>query len=68
MILQNKSIHKYLCVGLDSDYEKLPEVIRRIILFLKAFLFNKEIVDATIDLVAAYKPNLVFYSACGADG
>ncbi len=69
MILQNKSIHKYLCVGLDSDYEKLPEVIRKNNSVSQSiFLFNKEIVDATIDLVAAYKPNLVFYSAYGADG
>lgn len=69
MILSNQNVRKYLCVGLDSDYEKLPEVIRKgNSISQSIFLFNKEIIDATIDLIAAYKPNLVFYSAYGVEG
>ncbi|MBI3282858.1 hypothetical protein HYZ70_02170 [Candidatus Curtissbacteria bacterium] len=58
-----------LCVGLDSDYEKLPEVVRKNhSLERSIYLFNKHIVDATHDLVVAYKPNIVFYSGYGIDG
>lgn len=49
-----------LCVGLDPDPSLMPKV---------GFLeFNKAIVDATADLVCAYKPNLAFYEARGIDG
>lgn len=49
-----------LCVGLDPDPEKmaLPDVAA----------FNREIVQATRDLVCAYKPNLAFYEALGRQG
>ncbi len=55
-----------LCVGLDADYDKLP-------VHIKAgadplFAFNKAIIDATADLVCAYKPNSAFYEALGEDG
>lgn len=58
---------KFLCVGLDSDYDKLPKSIKgkpaeRI------FKFNKAIIDATADLVVAYKPNSAFYEAKGIEG
>jgi orotidine-5'-phosphate decarboxylase len=55
-----------LCVGLDTDYTKLPESIKTSQDAL--FAFNKEIIDATADLVCAYKPNSAFYEAHGADG
>ena len=49
-----------LCIGLDPDPALMPKV---------GFLdFNKAIVDATADLVCAYKPNLAFYEALGVDG
>ncbi|MEK7517856.1 MAG: orotidine-5'-phosphate decarboxylase [Patescibacteria group bacterium] len=55
-----------LCVGLDTDLEKIPKRI------LKKknpiFEFNKEIIDATHDLVCSYKPNIAFYEAYGIDG
>lgn len=55
-----------LCVGLDPDLEKIPKHL------LKAgdpiFSFNKKIIDATYDLVCAYKPNIAFYEAYGING
>ena len=63
---QIKSKNSYLCVGLDSDIEKLPKHL------LKEpdpiFAFNKQIIDATIDYAVAYKPNLAFYESQGAKG
>ncbi len=50
-----------LCVGLDIDPERMPENTG-------IFEFNKAIIDATSDLVCAYKPNLAFYEALGNDG
>lgn len=56
----------FLCVGLDSDIEKIPEHL------LgnedPVFEFNKQIIDATIDLAVAYKPNLAFYESRGIEG
>lgn len=62
-ITKNNSL---VCVGLDSDFAKLP-------VHLKSdpdalFTFNKAIIDATADLVCAYKPNSAFYEALGHDG
>lgn len=55
---KNKSL---LCVGLDPDPELMPDKIG-------VFEFNKAIIDATADLVCAYKPNLAFYETLGAEG
>jgi len=49
-----------LCIGLDPDPELMPE--------MEVFAFNKAIIDATRDLVCAYKPNLAFYEALGVEG
>lgn len=49
-----------LCVGLDPDPKLMPKV--------SVFEFNREIIDATSDLVCAYKPNLAFYEAMGIEG
>jgi orotidine-5'-phosphate decarboxylase len=54
---KNKS---WLCIGLDPDPEFLPEV--------DVLQFNKAIIEATCDLVCAYKPNLAFYEALGSKG
>jgi orotidine-5'-phosphate decarboxylase len=56
----------FLCVGLDSDVRKLPTSLQREPHPMLAF--NKAIVDATAPYTVAYKPNLAFYEACGADG
>ncbi|MCK5212747.1 MAG: orotidine-5'-phosphate decarboxylase [Dehalococcoidia bacterium] len=50
-----------LCVGLDPDPRLMPAG-------LSIAQFNKEIIDATKDLVCAYKPNLAFYEAEGIKG
>ena len=49
-----------VCVGLDPDPTKMP--------IKDLFEFNREIIDSTKDLVAAYKPQLAFYEALGLDG
>src|SRR5260221_6643560 len=61
-----KKSNSLLCIGLDSDMGKLPASIKD-----KAnaqFEFNKAIIDATHDLVCAYKPNSAFYEGAGAQG
>jgi orotidine-5'-phosphate decarboxylase len=50
-----------LCVGLDPDLKLMPEKI-------SVYEFNKAIIDATADLVCAYKPNFAFYEAMGNEG
>lgn len=56
----------FLCIGLDTDLSQLPLHIKDSKWPL--FQFNKEIIDNTHDLCVAYKPNLAFYEAEGADG
>ena len=50
-----------LCIGLDPDLSLMPEGFG-------VFEFNKAIIEATTDLVCAYKPNIAFYEALGSDG
>lgn len=62
------SLGKFLCVGLDSDFEKIPEAARQAGVGETILAFNRAIVDATKDLVCAYKPNSAFYEAHGDEG
>lgn len=62
-IVEKKS---FLCVGLDSDIQKLPKHL--LSTDDPIFNFNKEIIDATQDLAVAYKPNLAFYESQGVAG
>ncbi|MBN1466230.1 orotidine-5'-phosphate decarboxylase [candidate division KSB1 bacterium] len=55
-----------LCVGLDSDIEKMPRALRASKNPL--FDFNRAIIDATADYAAAFKVNLAFYEAHGVGG
>jgi orotidine-5'-phosphate decarboxylase len=55
---QNNSL---LCVGLDPDPGLMPDRVG-------IFEFNKEIIDATSDLVCSYKVNLAFYEYLDTDG
>lgn len=58
--------HSLLCVGLDPEEERLPSCLRG---QADRFLaFGQAIVEATADLVCAYKPNLAFYEALGLEG
>ena len=56
----------YLCVGLDTDPEKIPAHLRDS--EDPIFEFNRQIIDATRDLCVAYKPNTAFYEALGSKG
>lgn len=62
----------FVCVGLDSDYEKIPDSISLPKLPLRKgtaiWKFNRFRVEATKDLVCAYKPNTAFYEEHGDDG
>ena len=62
-ILRKKS---FLCIGLDTDLDKIPSHL------LDGedplFEFNKAIIDATHHLCVAYKPNTAFYEAYGIKG
>jgi orotidine-5'-phosphate decarboxylase len=59
----------FVCVGLDADFQRLPEVVKRAGSIEDAlFTFNRGIIDATHDLVCAYKPNAAFYEAQGDAG
>lgn len=64
----------FVCVGLDSDHRKIPDVGPMQKAAYDAhpwpyaavqLAFNKAIVDATADIVCAYKPNSAFYEALG---
>jgi orotidine-5'-phosphate decarboxylase len=66
LVEQIRKKKSYLCVGLDTDIEKIPEHL------LKSddpiFEFNKAIIDATHEYCVAYKPNIAFYEALGPKG
>jgi len=59
-------VNSLVCVGLDSDFEKLPERFKT--MEFPQFGFNKMIIDETVEFAAAYKPNSAFYEARGTKG
>src|SRR5438034_6874161 len=63
---QIKKKNSYLCVGLDTDLEKIPKHL--LSYDDPVFEFNKQIIDATKDFCIAYKPNLAFYESLGPKG
>lgn len=66
---QIRSKRAMLCVGLDTDYAKLPECVKSGRSVPEAVLeFNRRIVDATAPHCVAFKPNLAFYEYLGAAG
>jgi len=63
-LIQRK--RSFLCVGLDSDLNKIP---KHLLTFEDpVFEFNKQIIDATLQYTVAYKPNLAFYESRGIKG
>ncbi len=52
-----------LCVGLDTDAKFLPSIVKSA--SNPVLEFNRRIIEATHDLVCAYKLNLAFYDALG---
>jgi len=65
---QIKRTNSLVCVGLDPDPTRLPQRLRDLGRKAAIVEFNRAIVEATSDLVCAYKPNLAFYLAQGLDG
>ena len=62
-------IHKkksFLCIGLDTDLDKIPPHL--LTEEDPIFAFNKAIIDATHHLCVGYKPNIAFYEAYGLKG
>jgi len=66
LVAQIREKQSFLCVGLDTDLEKIPQHL------LEeedpVFAFNKAIIDATKDYCVAYKPNIAFYECLGPKG
>jgi orotidine-5'-phosphate decarboxylase len=61
-----ESHQSMLCVGLDIDPRKVPAGCNDNVKGLARFALR--IIEATSDIVAAYKPNLAFYEALGTEG
>lgn len=62
-IFEKKS---FLCVGLDTDIQKIPECLKEE--DDPIYAFNKSIIDATAPYCISYKPNLAFYESLGGKG
>jgi orotidine-5'-phosphate decarboxylase len=65
LVHAQQSSGSLMCVGLDPDPEKLPQEFFGQAAPLHAF--DRRIVDATAKIAAAYKPQIAFYSALGAE-
>ena len=66
LIQQIRTKKSFLCVGLDSDIDKIPHSLKS---HSNPILeFNKRIIDATKDFCVAYKPNIAFYERMGSKG
>ena len=66
LIHQIKTKRSFLCVGLDTDIEKIPPHL--LDHADPVFEFNRQIIEATEDLCVAYKPNIAFYEDKGVAG
>ena len=66
LIAQIKAKKSMLCVGLDTDMDKLPEGVER---SMKGMVgFNRNIIEATHKYAVAYKINTAFYEQYGSEG
>ena len=63
---QIRSKRSFLCVGLDTDVNKIPRHL--LSQDDPVFAFNRAIVDATAPYAVCYKPNMAFYEESGAKG
>lgn len=66
LVNQIKKKKSFLCVGLDTDLNKIPKHL--LDTEDPIFEFNKQIIDATKDFCVAYKPNIAFYEMLGTKG
>jgi orotidine-5'-phosphate decarboxylase len=69
-LFQNVADKGHVCVGLDTDYEYLPAYFSKIFSHISDALysFNKQIIDATIDVSACFKVQIAYYEAFGMQG
>lgn len=68
-LIENQwSKNRFLCVGLDSDFDKIPESVRRISVADAMHLFNRSIIEGVSDLACAFKINPYFYLSEGQAG
>ncbi len=58
----------FLCVGLDGSYSRLPVELAHLPPEDALFEFNRQIITATFEYAAAYKPNIAFYEQSGPPG
>jgi orotidine-5'-phosphate decarboxylase len=61
-----KKNNSLLCIGLDTDWKKLPDFLHKA--ENPVYEFNRHIIDATKDIACAYKLNLAFYENFGEAG
>lgn len=66
LVGQIRKKESFLCIGLDTDLDKVPKHLLQE--EDPIFAFNKAIIDATHHLCVAYKPNTAFYEAYGIKG
>ena len=66
LIEQIQKKKSFLCVGLDSDINKIPQDL--LVMDDPIFEFNKQIINHTAPYAVAYKPNTAFYEVYGAKG
>ena len=66
LIYQIKTKKSFLCIGLDTDINRIPDYL--LDCEDPIFEFNKQIIDSTKDLCVAYKPNIAFYESLGVKG
>ena len=81
LIKQIRMKDTFLCIGLDTDMDKIPQWLKDNVVKLtgkrsdhdqltatQLLTFNRAIIDATAPYCVAYKPNLAFYEAYGVGG
>ena len=66
LISQIRDKQSFLCIGLDTDINKIPKHL--LVHEDPVFEFNKQIIDATYDLCVSYKINIAFYESMGVEG
>ena len=69
-LFQHVAAKGHVCVGLDTDYEYLPANFLKTFSHISdaLFAFNKQIIDATLDVSACYKVQIAYYEALGMQG
>ena len=66
LIQEIKAKKSFLCIGLDTDIQRLPKHLLET--EDPIFEFNKAIIEATSEFCVAYKPNIAFYESLGSKG